>query len=281
MESLEEMNIAVQNINDFLNSNNEIDSNVDLDTKDIHTNFDLIIDRLRISIEIIKKDSTRPLSTPPLLNELYYLQLSEWAQKLLDDEINYIESVDPYSGEERYRLQNSFEHRNKQFSILMELTKEFHSLMPNLEIKLQRVKKYYDTFDNNDTTNPLIFEFGFIHALHREFDGYLWNTMDIESFKNCFRIAPKKLIKKDGITVSAICYFFGLIEPKQTGVSSFPDWITTYHVNGNFGKLKKEFKEMADNASSIRNDFSLTIPQQKAIENKQKIDTLFNRIQPN
>lgn len=150
-----------------------------------------------------------------------------------------------------------------------------------LEIKSQEIKKYYDTFDSNDITNPLIFDIKLIYDLHRKFDGYLWDTMNIESFKNCFRVVSKKLIIKKGVTLSMICYFFGLIEPKQTGVKSFPDWITTYHVNGNFGKLKKTLTETADNASSMRKHFSLTIPQEKAIENKQKIDTLFNRIAAN
>jgi len=278
MESLNEMNSTIQNISDFLNRNNKTNYVVDMDTKNIPTNIDIIIERLRKSIEIIKTDSTSSLSTPPFLNELYYLQLSEWAQKLLEDEITYIESVDPYSGEERYRLQQSFENRQLQFSVLSELTKEFQSLMPNLEMKLARVKKYNDTFDSDDKTNPLIFELKFINDLHREFDGYLWETMDIDSFKNCFRIAPKKLIKKDGFSFNEFCYFLGCIEYKQIGVSSFPNWVTAYHVNGNFGKLKVYLKDMADSAKDLRDGFSLTIPQKKAIEIMEEIDNRFKQI---
>ena len=46
------------------------------------------------------------------------------------------------------------------------------------------------------------------------------------------------------------------------------------------GKMTDELIDLAKNAKEKRNGFSLTAPQQKALENKDKIDKLFNRMHP-
>ena len=136
-------------------------------------------------------------------------------------------------------------------------------------------------FDINDKTNPLIFNYQLIVDLHRDFSNYLWNTIDIDNFKNCFRKIPKKLEFHKNITLPEICYFFGKIEYKETVVKPFSDWMV-YHIGGNnYGKNKAEFNRIVKEAKDKRYNNSLTTPQQKAIENKQKIDTLFNRILSN
>lgn len=136
----------------------------------------------------------------------------------------------------------------------------------------------YPDFDSEDTTNPLIFDYQLIVDLHRDFSNYLWNTIDIDNFKDCFRETPKKLEFHKNITIPEICYFFSKIEAKTT-VVRIPSWISAHIGRNNYGKNKNELVRIESDATELkRNGFSLTIPQQKAIENKQKIDNLFNRI---
>jgi len=52
-------------------------------------------------------------------------------------------------------------------------------------------------------------------------------------------------------------------------------------IKGNYGKNKAEFQRIVLDAKDKRFNNSLTTPQQKAIENKKKIDTLFNQILSN
>lgn len=142
--------------------------------------------------------------------------------------------------------------------------------------------KPYSDFDSKDTTNPLIFDYQLIVDLHRDFSNYLWNTIDIDNFKDYFRKIPKKLVRRENITIPEICYFFSKIEPEVTGERTFPDWMK-YHIGGNsYGKNKNELAKIDSDAKELRkNGFPLTVPQLKAIENKQKIDNLFNRMLSN
>ena len=145
------------------------------------------------------------------------------------------------------------------------------------EVVLSRIEDFIPIIDGskvntNDTTNPLIFDIKLIYDLHREFNGYLFAAVDIDTFKNHFRKTPKRIIKNDGIGYSAICYFMGSIEHRQFGVSLFSEWMR-FHIGGNnYGKLKKEFIEMAENARNDRHNFSLTIPQEKALDTMAYID---------
>lgn len=155
-------------------------------------------------------------------------------------------------------------------------------IIDNLPVyeQYQFTDKPYPNFDSNDKTNPLIFDMQLIHDLHREFNGYLWNTIDIDNFKDCFRKKPKKLVFNDNVTLPEVCYFFSKIEHTQTVVKSFSDWMI-YHIDGNnYGKLKKKLTDEAvENSHDKRNGNSLTASQNKVIENKKKIDDKFNRMQ--
>lgn len=138
--------------------------------------------------------------------------------------------------------------------------------------------KFIGELDTSDLTNPLIFDIETLRHLHRDFNDYLWQSIDFDDFKNCFRNSPKKIEIKKGITKSAFCYFMGRIEHKQTGVSSLHEWMH-FHIGGsNYNKLKTEFTDMAKNASNDRYDFSLTAPQRKALEMKKEIDNRLKRI---
>ena len=118
------------------------------------------------------------------------------------------------------------------------------------EYRAKEVK--LNSFDNNDKTNPLIFEIGVLHHLHRDFNSYLFSPVDFENFKNGFRVRSVNLQRMEGITNSAFCYFMGQIEKKQTGVSNFTEWMKFHIGNSNYGKLKKEFIDMAENAKDNR-----------------------------
>ncbi len=162
-------------------------------------------------------------------------------------------------------------------------------IIPNLiEVQLQHVKnldKYVKKkpetdFDCSDTTNPLVFDLKLIYDLHRDFTNYLWNVTYIERFKNCFRETPEKLQFHENITWPEVCYFFSKIEPLQTVVSPFKKWIKFHIGNINYGKNKAEFDRIITEVKELkRNGFSLTVPQQKALANKEKIDNLFKRMQ--
>lgn len=140
--------------------------------------------------------------------------------------------------------------------------------------------KPYSDFDSKDTTNPLIFDYKLIVDLHRDFSEYLWNTIDIDNFKDYFRETPKKLEFHKNITIPEICYFFSKIEAKTT-VVKIPSWISAHIGGNNYGKNKNELIKIENDVKEMkRKGFSPTAPQQKAIENKQKIDDLFNRMLP-
>ena len=83
----------------------------------------------------------------------------------------------------------------------------------------------------------------------------------------------------EGITLPELCYFFGKIEHKQIGVSKFSDWMKN-HIGGNsYGKNKQELDRIIiDVKVKNKKDFSLSVPQEKALENKEKIDKLLNPI---
>lgn len=119
-----------------------------------------------------------------------------------------------------------------------------------------------------------------ITGLHNNFRSYIFETTDIDTFKNYFRKNPMQIKKRDGVTISELCYLFGKIESKQTGVSNFAEWMKNHIGKNNYGNKKNEFIEMAGNARAKRNGFSLTAPQQKSLENKEKIDKLYNQMQP-
>jgi len=136
-----------------------------------------------------------------------------------------------------------------------------------------------DTFDEDDATNPLIFDYQLIVDLHRDFVGYIFITVDINKFKSYFRLTPIKMELNEGITLPELCYFFGKIEHKQIGVSKFSDWMKN-HIGGNsYGKNKQELDRIIiDVKVKNKKDFSLSVPQEKALENKEKIDKLLNPI---
>lgn len=141
-------------------------------------------------------------------------------------------------------------------------------------------KPQQSDFDSNDNTNPLIFDMHLITGLHNNFRSFIFETPDIDTFKNYFRKRPMKIEKREGITISELCYLFGKIESKQTGVKNFSDWMKNHIEGNNYGSKKNELIDLAKNAKEKRNGFSLTAPQQKALENKDKIDKLFNRMHP-
>jgi len=159
--------------------------------------------------------------------------------------------------------------------------KEFRQIELKKVGLINDVVQLESDFDTSDKTNPLIFDIDLITGIHNIFRTFLFETIDIDNFKNCFRVNPISIKKRNGITVSELSYFFSKIEHLQTGVSNFGEWMG-YHIKGNYGNKKNEFIRIETDAMEMkRNGFSLTTPQQKAIENKQKIDTLFNRILSN
>jgi hypothetical protein len=175
---------------------------------------------------------------------------------------------------------------NHKVKVIIELRPNFNleviqKYWKNLLV-IQKVinEKKEMNFDTNDLSNPLIIETKLLYAIHREFDGYLSPAIDIGTFKNYFRKKPFKMPIYDNVTIPEICYFFSKIEAKTT-VVKIPIWIETHIGGNNYGKNKKELEKIAESAKDKRDGFSLTIPQQKAIENKQKIDDLFNRIPSN
>ena len=138
-----------------------------------------------------------------------------------------------------------------------------------------------DNFDSDDKTNPLIFDMELITGLHNNFRSFIFETPDIDTFKNYFRKRPMKIEKREGITISELCYFFGKIESKQTAVKNFGEWMKNHIEGNNYGKNKAEFERIIKDINvKEKFDFSKTTPQQKALENKQKIDDLFNRMYP-
>jgi hypothetical protein len=144
----------------------------------------------------------------------------------------------------------------------------------------QEINKYFQIYSNeDDNTNPLIFDKDLITGLHNNFRTFIFETTDIDDFENYFKQTPKKINYRQGITIAVLCYFFSKIEHLQTGVSTFSEWMK-YHIgNNNYKTKKNEFIEMAKNAKLKRNGFSLTVPQKKALANKEKIDNLFKRMQ--
>jgi len=137
---------------------------------------------------------------------------------------------------------------------------------------------YISKLDTSDLTNPLTLDIKFLNDIHREFDDFLWHTVDIKTLKNWFRYSPEKIKIKEGITNSAFCYFMGRIAHKQNGISNTNEWMH-FHIGGNnHNRLKREFINMAKDASSKRNNFSVTDPQRKALEMKDEIDSRLNRI---
>jgi len=137
---------------------------------------------------------------------------------------------------------------------------------------------YIGKLDTSDLTNPLTLDIKFLNDIHREFDDFLWHTVDITTLKNWYRYSPEKIKIKEGITNSAFCYFMGGIAHKQNGISNTNEWMH-FHIGGNnYNKLKKEFIDMAKDASNKRNNFSVTSPQRKALEMKEEIDSRLKRI---
>lgn len=153
-------------------------------------------------------------------------------------------------------------------------------LVNNHKAIFEKYEKETDNFDSDDKTNPLIFDMVLITGLHNNFRSFIFETPDIDTFKNYFRKRPMKIEKREGITISELCYLFGKIESKQTGVKNFSDWMKNHIEGNNYGSKKNELIDLAKNAKEKRNGFSLTAPQQKALENKDKIDKLFNRMHP-
>jgi hypothetical protein len=147
----------------------------------------------------------------------------------------------------------------------------------------KEIEKYFkpeNKIDTVDIKNPLIFDNQLLVDLHRDFSNYLWNTIDFDSFKNYFRKEPKKIVFHENLTWPEICYFFSNIEHKTT-VVKFKKWVT-FHIGGNnYSKNITEFIEMDEHIRKrlTEKGFTPTAPQKKALENKQKIDELFNRMQ--
>lgn len=136
-----------------------------------------------------------------------------------------------------------------------------------------------NNFDSDDTTNPLIFDMDLITGLHNNFRTYIFETTDIDTFKNYFRERPMPIKIRAGITISELCYLFGKIERKKRGVSNFAEWMKNHIEGNNYGVNKKKLIELAENAKEKRNGFSLTAPQEKALENKEKIDNKIKLMQ--
>ena len=109
-----------------------------------------------------------------------------------------------------------------------------------------------DNFDSDDKTNPLIFDMELITGLHNNFRSFIFETPDIDTFKNYFRKRPMKIEKREGITISELCYLFGKIESKQTGVKNFSDWMKNHIEGNNYGSKKNELIDLAKNAKEKR-----------------------------
>lgn len=155
----------------------------------------------------------------------------------------------------------------------------FRELVNKHKAIFEKYEKETNNFDSDDTTNPLIFEMDLITGLHNNFRSFIFETTDIDTFKNYFRERPMPIKKRKGITISELCYLFGKIERNKKGVSNFAKWMKNHIEGNNYGSKKNELIDLAKNAKERRNGFPLTAPQQKALENKEKIDNKIKLMQ--
>jgi len=88
--------------------------------------------------------------------------------------------------------------------------------------------------------NPLVYDHKILIKFYSELNGILWNTTDLESFKNWFRVAPngKPDFKKDKKTY--FCYAVKKIEKhiiKDYKPKNFGNWIKPTIDGNSYSKL--------------------------------------------
>jgi len=98
-------------------------------------------------------------------------------------------------------------------------------------------------FNKNDNANPAIFDDEFIISIHREFNNYLWKSVDIDTCKDWFRVNPRgEITLESGITKTAFCYFIGKIEGKIKKKPKMGEWMSFHIGKNNYSKLKKAWE---------------------------------------
>jgi hypothetical protein len=98
-----------------------------------------------------------------------------------------------------------------------------------------------DEKQKTEIGNPLIFSETLLKNVHREFNGIMWKSVDIDTLYNWFRKNPTgKIELKDGYTQTGLCYLIGRIDKieKRIEVPNFEKWMP-HHIGGNkYHRLK-------------------------------------------
>lgn len=211
------------------------------------------------------------------LKDHYNMGVSFWKRRAeIEKNESYSKNIDYY----KTILDYKSDYIDEALSALSKFTNSTTNTNRSVDVAEATKTLNINNFDSSDETNPLIFDRDLINGLHNNFRNFIFKTTDIDTFENYFREKPLKIEKKDGISISVICYLFGKIEPHQNGVENFARWMKNHIGKTSYGSKKKEFIEMAESAKIKRSGFSLTAPQLKALQNKEKIDVLFNRMNP-
>lgn len=104
-----------------------------------------------------------------------------------------------------------------------------------------------------ESGNLLVFPEKTLKDVHRVFNDFFWESVDIDTLKNWFRQIPTGKIKlKEGRRLTGLCYFIGKIEDKKINVSNFGKWMS-YHIGkNNYSKLKNEWQKNSSGSEEMK-----------------------------
>jgi hypothetical protein len=97
-----------------------------------------------------------------------------------------------------------------------------------------------------------VFEERLLIQFHGAFDGYLWESVDFETFNNWFRVKPLgKPVFKPGM-MTWFCYAVGKIERKRITkyCPNFGKWVTQLIGNINYSTQKKKAQDTYDRSKA-------------------------------